>query len=82
MKKEFSDETVDLICEIASQYIDIMNIVKRICPRRFTKDDKMIIFVKTEQMFNQIMIRRDEFERESKQKKGNGTKKDSDKSYI
>lgn len=82
VKKEFDDKTIDVILDIASQYIDIMYIVKQICPKSFTKDEKILIFVKTEQMFNQYMIRESERSREIKQKKGNDTKKDSDKSYI
>jgi hypothetical protein len=78
-RKGLSNESVDLIVKITNHYTDIMYIVKKICPRCFTKDERIIIFAKTEQMYNAIMLEKDNHRVKSKEKP-NG-KKDVENMY-
>lgn len=81
MRKKFNPDTVNLIKEISNQYIDIYLIVKKCCPKNFTKDEIAIMFVKTEQMFNAYQCHKHQAEKDKNITKKNHTVKDASKSY-
>ena len=81
IRKKFNSEIELLIKDIANQYIDIYLIVKKMCPKSFSKEQINIVYVQTEKMFNQYQCRIDEHKRSKKENKSNGTKPDCGKSY-
>lgn len=68
----FNEKTEKLIKDIANQYIEIFKIVKKTCPKDFTYDEVILMFVKTESMFNNIQLMKT---RKNKKKNHNNNNK-------
>lgn len=65
----FNKKTEKIIQEIASQYIEIFKIVKKTCPKSFTTEQLVLIFIKTENVFNSIQVA---MAKKNRKKKRNG----------
>jgi len=65
----FDEKTEKLIQNIATQYIEIFKLVKKICPKDFNREQIILIFIKTESMFNNIQI---QLIKKNKKKNSNG----------
>lgn len=72
----FDKKSEKLIQDIASQYIEILKIVKKVCPKDFSYDEVILVFVKTESMFNHIQVQAIK-KNKKKTRNGNGNGKTS-----
>ena len=68
-KFKFDKGNEKLIQDISNQYIEIFKIVKKECPKNFTNDEVILMFVKTEAIYNSIQV---ELGRKNRKKKRNG----------
>jgi len=75
----FDKKSEKLIQDIASQYIEIFNIVKKICPKNFSIEEVTLIFIKTESMFNHIQV---QIIKKTKKKQRNGNGNGNGKSSL
>lgn len=68
-KTIFNKDNEKLIQEISNHFIEIFKIVKKQSPKNFTNDDIILMFVKTEAVYNSIQV---ELARKNRKKKRNG----------